>query len=193
MSDATLPLLPPSESPHSQRRGARLSVHGKPLGRPPKSPNRRQGDLAKYIEAQYGSTPGQQIAQLAMVTPAQVGRARREALELGIDPTGLDPIDLAHLVKAKRLAQAMGVTTAEAYAAGHKARVDLLPYVHQRQPQAAESKTKAPATVYLIPEGEAHQQLPDFSAGDDGDGLEILEEMPTGGHQVGSGQSDDDA
>ena len=191
MSDPTLPLPIPSESPLPQRRGAaRLSANGKPLGRPPKSVNKRSTDLAKYIEAQYGSTPGQQIAQLAMVTPAQVRKAKAEAVELGIDPTGLDPIDLAHLVKAKRLGLAMGVTTAEAYAAGHKARVDLLPYVHQRQAPAAESKAKPAATVFLMPEGEA-LQLQDFSADDDGDAVEILELSSEPSAPVGNGQSDD--
>jgi hypothetical protein len=184
MSDApTLPLAL-AESPLPRRRG-----------RPPGARNKRSVDLAKYIEAQYGSTPGQQMAELAMVRPADVKRAKAEAMALGIDPAGLAPLELAHLVKAKRLAKALGVTTAEAWAAGHKARVDLLPYVHQRQAQASEDKTKAPATVFLVPEADARaaEQLPDMSIDDDGAGFELIEDFGEVGHQVGNPKSDDAA
>lgn len=176
---AQLPLTL-SEAPQPRRRG-----------RPPGAKNRRSIDLARYIEAQFGGTPGQQVAQLGMVTPAEVKRARKEAEELGLTDLGLGLLELAQVVKAEKLAKALGISRAEAWAAGHKAREALLPYVHQRQPQAAESKGKAPATVFLIPEAEAHQ-LPDFSVDDDADeGVEILEDLGTGGREVGRPQSDD--
>ena len=102
MADPILPLQLTSESPLPRRRG-----------RPRGSSNKRSMDLAKYVAAQFGSTPGQQMAELAMVTPAQVKRARAEAAELGIAIEGLSPLELAHLVKAKRLSRALSVTMAE--------------------------------------------------------------------------------
>jgi hypothetical protein len=148
-------------------------------------------DLGRYIAAQFGSTPGQQIAQLAMVTPAQVKRARAEAEELGISVEGLAPIDVAHLVKAKRLAKALGVTTAEAWAAGHKARVDLLPYTHQRQAQAKDPGEGAPpVTVFMVPSSEGQQSLEAFDSGED-EGLEILSLSPEPAEEVGRDKSDE--
>lgn len=143
--------------------------------------------------AAMGTTPGQQLAQFGMVTPAEVSRARRDAEEMGLKTGGLKGADLARVVKAERHAIALGISRAEAYAGMTKAVVELMPYVHQRQAPASEDKTKAPATVFMLPEGAAMdaQQLLDFSATDDGEGFEIIEQMPMGGQSVGNGQSDD--
>lgn len=147
-------------------------------GRPPGSKNLRSLDLAKYIEAAYGGlTPGQQSAAIAMVTPGEARRAAADARALGIVDPGLAPLLLALVVKARRLAIALGCEAFEAWAMLATERRDLMRYVHQVQPAAKEQSNRAPATVFLVPEGEARDaaigQLPDDSQ--DPDFIDVLE------------------
>jgi hypothetical protein len=172
-----------SEAPQPRRRG-----------RPPGAKNRRSVDLSRYIEATYGGmTPGQQAAELAMVKPADLKKAKDLARDLGILDHGLSPMMLAMAVKARQLAAAIGCETKEAWLLLQKERADLMPYIHQRQaPKADDGKVKAPATVFLVPDGEGHDQaqLADFSA--DPDDIEIIDDLPAHPAQVGQMKSDDD-
>lgn len=162
-------------------------------GRPPGAKNRRSVDLSRYIEATYGGmTPGQQAAELAMIKPADLRRAKDLARDLGVLDVGLSPFMLAMVVKAKQLAKAIGCETRDAWLLLQKERADLMPYIHQRQaPKADDGKAKAPATVFLVPDGEAvdQVQLADFSA--DGDDLEFIDDLPAHPAQVGQMKSDD--
>ncbi len=158
MQQPSLPLAP---GPTTQRRGARGGI----LGRPPKARNKRSSDLARWVEHEFaGQTPGQQAAELAMVRPADLRRAKADADELGLVAIDLPPMMLAMVVRATKLAKALRVDTATAWVMLQKERADLMPYIHQRQAQAVDNgKPKAPATVFLIPEGEALAQLPDMT------------------------------
>jgi len=139
-------ILTPPESPLSPRRG-----------RPRGAKNRRSLDLARYIEAQFGGmTPGQQAAQLALVTPKELRQAKAKAAALGmIGFETLSPMMLAMAVKAKELDREIGCETKEAWLLIMKEREGLLPYVHQRQPQKAEDKAGAQPIGFMIPDGSA--------------------------------------
>lgn len=137
-----------------------------------------------------GMTPGQQAAELAMVKPADLKKAKAAARELGMVDLDLPPLMLAMAVKARQLAAAIGCEPREAWLLLQRERSELMPYIHQRQAQAAESKIKAPATVFLVPEGEADtRQLADFSV--EGDELEFVGDLLTSPDQVGQSKSDD--
>ena len=76
-------------------------------GRPKGSTNKRSGDLQKYVEAQFaGLTPGQQSAQIALVSAAELREARGDVM-------------IAMAFKAKALArlQREGPVTARPYRA----------------------------------------------------------------------------
>lgn len=175
MSD---PLLPLAQAPQIRRRG-----------RPPGARNKASLGLGKYLEAMFGGlTPGQQAAELAMPKPAEVRRARLDAAQLGIRDEGMPLLQLAIVVKAERLAKALNITRAEAWAAMQKVLVELMPYVHQKQaPMSDTGKVAPPATAYLIPDGQA-AELADFS--DEGD-VENIEFLPAADDQVGRAKSDD--
>jgi hypothetical protein len=129
-------------------------------GRPPGAQNRRSLDLARWIEHQYGGlTPGQQSAAVALVTPADVEAAPAAARDLGIVDLDLEPLLLALVVKATRLARALKCEAVEAWAILAKERGDLMRYVHQVQPQAKPTSNLPTATVFLVPEGEAREAL----------------------------------
>lgn len=169
-----LPLsLPPGATP--ERRGAR----GGRLGRPPGARSKRSLDLAKYIEARFaGQTPGQQAAELSMVSQKDLREAKALAQELAVVDVGLSPLMLAQVVKAAQLAKALNCDRRDAWLLLQKEREGLMAYVHQKQAQAADKGQAAPATVFLIPEGEAHQaQLLDLSQVDD-DAIEFIDDLP---------------
>lgn len=142
-----LPLTLPIQATAQRRRG-----------RPPGVKNKRSLDLGRYIEAMFGgSTPGQQSAQLCLVTPADLKRAKAEARELQVIDVDLAPLTLAMVVKAKKLARAIGCTSTEAWLLLAKERAELMAYVHQKQPQAAAAPKGAAATVFMVPEHEQQQ------------------------------------
>ncbi len=150
-------------------------------GRPPGAKSKRSLDLARYIEATFaGSTPGQQAAQLAMVTPKELREAKAAAKDLGVLDHGLDALTLAMVVKAKRLAAAIGCETRDAWLLIQKEREALMPYVHQKQAPKAEAKAGAAVpTVFLVQDGEDAPALADFSDQDD-ETIEIV------GHSSGA-------
>lgn len=103
-------------------------------GRPKGAANRRSADLHDYLVAHYrGLTPGQQLAAVGLVSDREVSRAKAEAKR-----RGLDPVTWALVVKARALAKAMQCKPAEAWAMMAGARADLMPYVHQKRPQAVD-------------------------------------------------------
>jgi len=102
-------------------------------------------------------TPGQQAAQVALVSPEDVDAAREDARALGMVDLGLEPVTLALAVKARRLAAALHCDAVDAWAIMQKERDSLMKYVHQVQPPAKEPSGVPPATVYMIPEGEVHE------------------------------------
>lgn len=162
------------------------TVPGAPIpkrrGRPPGSGNKRSVDLAKYLEATFaGATPGVQAAQVSMVTPAEIRRARSDAKELGIRDLGLQPIALAMVVKAHKLAKALGhdTTPAGAWSAMQREREGLMAYVHQKQaPKADKGEAVQLPLVIMMEDGADLGASMDF-AEDDADALEIIEEIPT--------------
>lgn len=107
-------------------------------GRPKGSTNRRNADLHAYLVAEYrGLTPGQQLAAVGLATDREVRLAKPLAKELG-----LDPVTAALITKARKLADRLGCKPAEAWALMATARADLMPYVHQRRPQAVDLTSK---------------------------------------------------
>lgn len=147
-------------------------------GRPPGAKNRRSLDLAKYVEATYGGmTPGQQAAALGLVTPKEIREARTKAIELGLVYTPRDPFLLAMVVKAAELAAALGCDRKDAWLLIQRERQELMGYVHQKQPQAAQAKPGERAMAFIVPEGQ-EGAAPLLELGDDAD-IEILEDLPS--------------
>lgn len=107
-------------------------------GRPKGSTNKRSGDLQKYVEAQFsGLTPGQQSAQIALVTAKELRDAKGDLL-------------MAMALKARALAHLLGCETKEAWLLMQRERADLLPYVHQkRAPKAEEDGKDAPPVTFV--------------------------------------------
>lgn len=177
--------------------GRRLSANGRPIGRPPGARNKGSLQLGKYLEARFGGmTPGQQAAEIAMATPKDLKRASAMAKELGLVDLGLDAMTLALVVKAEQLARALGCTRTEAWELLRRERAELYKYVHQAQPPAKESTAAPPATVFLVPEGEAHQALAASIGELDDDDLQdpdfagvVIEHAS----EVGQPKSDDEA
>lgn len=101
-------------------------------GRPKGSGNKRSGDLQRYVEAQYGGmTPGQQSAQIGLVTA-------KELREAGGD------LMTAMATKAMLLASLIRCDGKEAWLLMQRERADLLPYIHQKR---ATKEEAAPGDV----------------------------------------------
>lgn len=109
-------------------------------GRPKGSANKRSGDLQRYIEAQYGGlTPGQQSAQLGLVTAAELRDAKGDLV-------------MAMAAKASKLARLLGCEARDAWILMQKERADLLPYIHQKLPTKPEEPTTTqPVTFVAVP------------------------------------------
>ena len=149
-------------------------------GRPAGAKNRRSVDLARYVAATYGGqTPGQQSAAVAMVTPGELKRAKAMAKALGVVNLDLSPVMLAMVVKARQLATALGCDPRDAWLLMAKERIDLMAYVHQRQPQAEAPKVRDQLPMaFLVPEGGDLASLPSIpmALDDDNEAIEIIEE-----------------
>lgn len=146
-------------------------------GRPPGAKNRRSLDLAKYIEAQFGGmTPGQQSAAVALITPRDLKAAGGSVLE-------------AMAAKAERLAKALGCNKLDAWVLMAKERMELLAYVHQKQPTAEPLKAGQLPTMFVVSERDIAQAH--LGAPVDQDDLDLLEDFRTPGGEVGPAKSDD--
>ncbi len=157
----------PASSPNVERRGA---------GRPPGARNRRSMDLARYIAHRYdGLTPGQQSAAVALISPEEMASAPAEAEALRITLAGLSPVLAAMVVKAAHLSRALGCSRAEAWVLMAKERIDLMPYVHQRQAPAEAVKGGASLpTVFVVNDGDPQPLLPGLAELDQDD-VEIVD------------------
>lgn len=103
-------------------------------GRPKGSSNKRSGDLQRYVEAVYGGmTPGQQSAQIGLVTAAELRAQGGDLLA-------------AMALKALTLAQLLGCEGKEAWLLMQRERADLLPYIHQKRAPKAEDADGDEAT-----------------------------------------------
>lgn len=131
-------------------------------------------------------TPGQQAAQLCLVTPKELAAVAKAAKALGISP-----MQAAMAQKAAALAVLIGCTTKEAYGVMAHEREALLPYVHQKRAPAPEvDPAKDRSSVFILEAGGGSEQLPDDRDQVDPDAIEILEVLPTPADQVGRGKSD---
>ena len=110
-------------------------------GRPKGSTNKRSGDPQKYVEAQFaGLTPGQQSAQIALVSSAELREAKGDLV-------------MAMAAKARLLAYELGCEAKEAWLLMQRERADLLPYIHQKRAPKAEDdgKDAPPVTFVAVP------------------------------------------
>ena len=106
----------------------------KKRGRPPGSTGKKSTDLVRYIEAHYGGlTPGQQLAAVGLVSAREVKAAAKVARR-----AKLDPVVVAMGLKAKALAELLGVELGAAWAMMRDATTELMPYVHQKRPLAVD-------------------------------------------------------
>lgn len=107
-------------------------------GRPRGSGNKRSGDLQKYVEAQYGGmTPGQQSAQIGLVTAAELRAAKGDLM-------------MAMAIKARTLAALLNCEGKEAWLLMQRERADLLPYIHQKlATKEAPKDGDAPTHTYV--------------------------------------------
>jgi len=116
-------------------------------GRPKGSTNKRSADLVSYIEAQYaGLTPGQVSAAIGLVTPRELRAAKGKVID-------------ALVTKAKQLGRDLGIGAAEAWELMRRERSELMPYVHQRRPQAVDIKGGAILPMVVIGGAEPAGQL----------------------------------
>lgn len=169
--------------PPSQR--GVLPAAGEPVGtarrgRPKGSKNKRAGDLAGFIVAQHeGRTPGQQLAAVALPTAKDRREARARARALGVDPE-----TMAMVVKAEKLARAMGWAQAapapvpaqalrDAWSIMFAAYKELLPYIHQRlAPKEADKPAAALPTILMDREPAGGAPLPSaFGESEEDQGL----------------------
>jgi hypothetical protein len=145
-------------------------------GRPPGARNRGSLDLARYLEARFaGMTPGQQLAELAMVTEKE----RRDA----------GSIELAMATKARRVAQDLGCETKEAMAILVKGLTELMPYVHQKRPIAVDARVQQLPTMFLANEGDMSPSMAHAPGADDD--AEIIDGFLAGDDQVAPPKSHD--
>jgi hypothetical protein len=111
-------------------------------GRPKGSGNKRAGDLQRYVEAQFeGLTPGQQSAQIGLVTAAELRADGGDLL-------------VAMARKAARLALLIGCEGKEAWLLMQRERADLLPYIHQKRapkPEEAAPGDRPTHTYIAVP------------------------------------------
>ena len=137
-------------------------------GRPKGARSKRSLELGRYIEAMYGGmTPGQQSAAVCLVTPRQLKLA-------GGDLTA------ALVAKAHDLAAQLHCTSAEAWVLMAKERMELMAYVHQKQPQAAPPPPKGEeGAVYIVPDG-VDRPLLEFVDDLDPDELQVVQEKSHG-------------
>jgi hypothetical protein len=173
-----LPFTPPNQAIPRRR------------GRPPGARNKRSIDLARYVEAQFsGSTPGQQAAQLCLVTQREIRESLARCADFGIAHPPKDPFTRAMVVKAAELAQALGCDRRDAWLLLQKEREGLMAYIHPKQAQAAPQKPGERALAYIVPEGR-ESDAPLLELGDSDD-IEILGEFSPAGDQVANPKSPD--
>lgn len=155
-------------------------------GRPKGSGNKRSGDLQRYVEAQFaGMTPGQQSAQIGLVTAKELRDAKGDLL-------------LAMAAKARALAGLLGCEAKEAWLLMQRERADLLPYVHQKRATKEEptGKDQPTHTFIAIPMDQQAAAGDGASAGEWDTPPDLLTNQSVSvieGEQVTQPKSHDDA
>lgn len=141
-------------------------------GRPPGAVGKRSLDLGKYIEARFGGlTPGQQAAEIGMVTAKEL---RDPWLKAAAKAMGLPPVVVAMADKARALALHLGCEPAMAWELMRKERAEILPYVHQRRAQAADTGPERALPVIMMP-AERPAAAGRALAGPEGDRIEEIQ------------------
>lgn len=147
-------------------------------------------------------TPGQQAAQLAMVTPKDLRTAKADAAELnawawahpegapGVIDLELPALTLAMAVKAAQLAQALGCNRRDAWLLLQKEREGLIPYIHQKQPTAEPVKKGQLPTMFVVSEADMAQAEAHAAAA--GEDVDLLEDFSAPADQVAQPKSHDD-
>lgn len=119
-------------------------------------------------------TPGQQLAELSMVTAKEV----REA----------GSVMMAMAKRAEDLALALLCSRLDAMVVLVKGQTELLGYVHQKQPAATPSDAKTLPSMWIV---DAKDMAPSLAgAPAEGEGADILEGFLAGEDQVGPAKSD---
>ena len=119
-------------------------------------------------------TPGQQLAELAMVTQKEIRTAG-----------GLQG---AMTAKARALAVELHCDAKEAMAILIKGLTELMPYVHQRRPIAVDATHQVLPTMFVVAAADMAPQLGSPDAGmQDAD---IVEGFLAGEREVGPDKSD---
>jgi len=139
------------------------AVEPRRRGRPKGSTNRRPAEFAGYVAARYGGTAAQQMAAVALVTPAEVRKA--------------GGVLQARLAKARELAQALNIDLVDAWKILAAELAQLAPYTDKRQPLAVEAKGAgfAPSVVVQI-EAAGGQVMPRDAL--DADFVEVFQAAP---------------
>lgn len=141
-SDGNLPAL----SGGTEKKRGRGRPKGSTKGRGTSVTKRAVADLFKYSEAKHGATPGQQMLDLAIITPKEVrqGRALATALALkqGIDPKAFlknfTADELGLRAKVYKHEALYGLTAKDALAFVYKRQSDLIGMTNQSQSKASE-------------------------------------------------------
>lgn len=148
---------------------AGAAVENRPRkGRPKGSTNKRSGDLGAILVATYeGRTPGQQLAAVCLPTAKDRREAKARARGLGVDVE-----TMAMVIKAEKLAKAMGWTDVgtgkvtaqglrDAWSIMFAAYKELLPFIHQRlAPREGEKPKDALPMIIMDAEPEGGAALP---------------------------------
>ncbi|TCS14556.1 hypothetical protein [Caulobacter sp. BK020] len=144
-----MPDLFDSPGPGGVSRASAAEPAARRRGRPKGALGKKSGDLKAILVHTYdGRTPGQQLAEFCMPTAREVKACRAEAKALGLSP-GV----LAQMRKAKVVAKELSISPDQAYAMMLTANRELLPYVHQRLPQAEAPREGAPLPLIVLPDG----------------------------------------
>ncbi len=140
--------------------GGKKSRAGRPKGARNKAASktvRAKADLFDYLKARAGTTPGQQLADIVMITAKEVKQARvwcegaREAGGLGLDWKAFDKTELTWAFKAWKTAQLYGTTMGDARAYLAKMAGELMAYVHQRQASVDAPEGDDRAMIEAVP------------------------------------------
>jgi hypothetical protein len=95
-------------------------------------------------------TPGQQLAKLAMVTPADIRRAKAWAIGRGVDVKALDVVNLALSHRAHVMAKLNdGWTTHDAWSVIMSAHKELMAYTAHKLPAVEPVKPDLRPTLYV--------------------------------------------
>ncbi|WP_303832330.1 hypothetical protein [Asticcacaulis taihuensis] len=146
-------------------------------GRPPGAKNRTtraKSDLFDHLKAKHGTTPGQQLADLFMVSKKEIAQAKVWAKSDGLKdyfPDGMEvenlkmftPLELGFMFKVYKTRLLYQLTTKDALGFLTKMAAELMSYVHQKQSavEAPEDPDGDRALINAIPvDAEFMENIP---------------------------------